>query len=338
MLKISNLFRASMRIPRASHRLSTCALSLAIALAVAGAAHAATELKAPVKMLMKGHNRVAVLQAAAKKSDSQIAFKSHKTLYGEPLSEVTLRLDETTYSEVEIDQTYVVAFSNIRRNFRFRELREVDPAGFRVLTILGGGPALLDDSPAVRLLFEADRAKELPPSADRLAAALTTLTSDDDRTRTFGALELSFRPEWIEQMEAEHVASLRRSLRDTRFGPNLRDRLLEVANKLPDARKRPWLAEETRRTLGTLEPQFDLTTFFPRLAVTAITILGAQGNKTDASLVAQFLEANNPGVVEAALEALDELDPDLARSRAAVVLKRQDLHAESRRVLTEYLG
>ncbi|MCP3956458.1 MAG: hypothetical protein GY719_01255 [bacterium] len=40
----------------------------------------------------------------------------------------------------------------------------------------------------------------------------------------------------------------------------------------------------------------------------------------------------------AAAHAVDQLDPGLARERSAAILKRDDLHAESRRALAEYLG
>ncbi len=324
--------------PHPSRKLGTFRLGLALTLFAAGTVQAATELKAPVKMLMKGHNRVAALKAIAKNPDSKIAFETLQTFYGDSNPKVTLRLDETTYEAVELDTTYVVAFSDVRRNFRIRELRERDPEGFRLLTILGGGPALLDDSPAVRLLFQAEKAEEPPSAADRLAAALTALASDNNRTRAFGALELSFRPEWIELMSPDQVASLRSFLREPSFGPNLHNRLFEVATQLPGDLQGPWLADEARRTLRGIESQFDLTTFFPRLASTAIRILGSSGGPLDSPLIGRFLESNNPGVVEAALESLDGLDPTKARLRAAAVLKRNGLHAESRRILTEYLG
>ena len=347
MPRSSNMPYASRRFPGASvtSRARWAGLGVllpAVLFFTVSGARAATELQAPVKMLMKGHNRVAVLEAIARDDGSKVAFKVRQTFYGETGEEtgeeVTVRLDEATYGDVEPGKTYVVAFTNVRRNFRFRELREIDPEGFRVVGILGGGPALLDDSPAVRLLFQAELAEEPPPPAERVAAAFATLSSDDQRTRAFGVLEISLRPEWIALMSDQQVAGLRRYLSDPGFGPDLRDRLLGIAEKLPAALKGPWLAEETRRTLREIEPQFDLTTFFPRLATTAIRMLGTEGGRADGSLVARFLEANNPGVVEAALEALDRLDPGLARSRAKVILKRDDLHAESRRLLTEYLG
>lgn len=315
------------------------ALRTALAMTlVAPVAQAATELKAPVKMLMKEHNQVAVVKAVAKSPDSRIRFEVLEAFHGEPGPEVTIRMDEPTSADVEIDATYVAAFSDVRRNFRFRELRERDPEGFRLLSILGGGPALVDASPAVRLLFQSHAAADPVPSAKLLAAALDAIASHDDRTRIFGTLEISLRPEWLGLIGKDQVARLRGFLDDPSYGPDVRNLLLEVAGKLSDELKDPWLAAEARRTLRELDPQFDLTTFFPRLAMTAIRILGEGGGVPDSSLIGRFLEANNPGVVAAALESLDGLDPSLARSRAAVVLERDDLHAESRRILTEYLG
>ena len=119
-------------------------------------------------------------------------------------------------------------------------------------------------------------------------------------------------------------------------------RLLRTApggvRTLPAPLAGSWLAEESRKILRELDPQFDLTSSFPRLAITVIEILATAGGKPDAALVSRFLGANNPGVVKAALATLDQLDPELARARSEAVLKRDDLHAESRRALTEYLG
>ena len=75
-----------------------------------------------------------------------------------------------------------------------------------------------------------------------------------------------------------------------------------------------------------------------RPAETTIRILETRGEKADGPLVSRFLEANNPGVVKTALQTLDRLDPNLARSRAEAALEREDLHAESQRALVEYLG
>ena len=84
--------------------------------------------------------------------------------------------------------------------------------------------------------------------------------------------------------------------------------MLETANQLDVA----WLAEESRRILRGIEPQLDLTSFYPQLAVTTIRILETRGEKADGPLVSPFLESNNPGVVKTALETLDRLDPVLA--------------------------
>ncbi len=311
---------------------------LVLTLLTSGSAQAATNLEAPVKMLMKGHKHIAVLKAVSKADDSRITFEVQHQFYGEIEPEVVVRLDPETYTDVREGQTYVVGFSNVRRNFRFRELREIDPEGYRVVTILGGGPALLDDSPEVRLLFDAPTAKEPPTESTRMMAALTVAGSENVRTQSFGVLELSLRSEWLSLFDTKSSKRLRDYLGSRVLAPDSRGRLFELAEKLPASLTDPWLAKEARRTLGTLEPQFDLTTFFPRLAQTVLGILEASGSEADKALVAKFLEANNPGVVEAALGALDHVDPALALERAKVLLERNDLHAESRRLLKEYVG
>ncbi len=317
---------------------SAAILSALLTSLMPAGAGAATKLEAPVKMLMKGHNRVAVLEAVARRDDGRVDFHAVETFYGEAEERVTLRMAEDVYRDVEEGATYVVALTNVRRNFRFRELREVDPEGFRVLAILGAGPALLEDTPQVRLLFTG-RGAEPPATPEALfAAALATIGSDDPRTQAFAVLELRLRPEWHSLIDRDGARRIRALIADSGVAPAVRDRLLEIARELPAGLGKPWLAKECRRILRDLEPQFDLTTFYPRLATSAIEVLEERGRRSDGSVVARFLDSNNPGVVTAALRTLDRLDPALARQRARAVLEREDLHAESRRVLGEYLG
>ncbi len=326
------------------HRVNGWQVSIVLTLMLlaGGAAEAATKLQAPVKMLMKGHKNVAVLKAVEKAENSRVTFETQQRFYGQAEGRLVVRLDPATHNDLREGQTYVVGFSNVRRNFRFRELREVDPEGYRVVTILGGGPALLEDSPAVRLLFKAAMATEAaadsPSAEDLFQAALTAVGSEDARTSSFGVLELSLRSEWLGLFEPKDIKRVRGYLASDALAPESRDRLFELADKLPAHLKDTWLAEEARRTLSTIDPQLDLTTFVPRLAKTVLGILEEQGSKADSALVAPFLESNNPGVVEAALGALDHADPTLARQRAKVLIERSGLHAESQRVLKEYLG
>ena len=246
-------------------------------------------------------------------------------------------MGEEVYGDVEAGETYVVAFSNVRRNFRFRELHEVDPEGFRVLNLLGGGPALFEDTAGVRLLF-ANRDTEKPPAPKALlAAAVATLSSDDPRTRAFAALELRHRPEWLALMSSADARAVRATIADTGVAPEVRHYLLETARELPAGLTGSWLVKEGRSILRSVDPQLDLTSSFPLLAINAIGVVEEGGGKADGAVVSPFLGSNNPGVVKAALKALDRLDPALARQRAGKVLERGGLHAESRRVLGEYL-
>jgi len=317
--------------------LSWIVLSLGLLLAASHGTWAATKVEAPVKMLKTGQNRVAVLTALEKGAENRVRFQTLEPIYGESDDQVTIRLDESTYRDVSEGETYVVAFSNLRRNRRFRDLVEVDPEGFRVLGVLGGGPALFQDRPAVRRLFASEQGKSAPPPKARLEAALVTMQSRDSRTQALGVLEFHFRPEWYPLMGTEDVAILRGMLRESTLPLDRRELLLDSASQLPSSLSTSWLTEEARQVLRKLEPQFDLTSFAPRLAITAIGILRDGGDEGDGSEVARFLGANNPGVVRATLEALDSIDPSLARARVAVVLERSDLHSESRRALSEYL-
>lgn len=304
----------------------------------AEAGRAATRLDAPTKMLTRGTDRVAVLTAVERVSDSRVMFETVETFYGDSDKRIEVRLDPDTHRDVELGTTYVVAFSNVRRNPRFREIREIDPEGFRVVGVLGGGPALFEDQPFVRLLFTSEVASTPPPPADRLQATLSTMKSRDQRTRTLGILELNLRPEWYSLMDSRATKGLRRLLRQDDLATDLRYYVLDTARRLPGPTRPRWLAKEARRILAGIEPQMDLTTFVPRLAITAIEVLETGGRRSDARRLAPFLGADNPAVVRAALLAVDRYRPDLARLQATALLESDDLHSESRRALAAYVA
>ena len=65
-----------------------------------------------------------------------------------------LRTDEETFAEIVVGDSYVVAWSYLRRNRRVIGGWEEDPNGPFVVNLLGlGSTALFEDTPETRFLF-----------------------------------------------------------------------------------------------------------------------------------------------------------------------------------------
>ena len=100
----------------------------------------------------------------------------------------------------------------------------------------------------------------------------------------------------------------------------------------------PWLAEEFRKTIILHGSQYDLGSFVPGLVRTAARGLQQTGERSDVELLNMLLYSNNPGVSEAALDAMDHIDPGNAVVKAELAIERGWIHSETRFNLQRYIS
>jgi hypothetical protein len=299
-------------------------------------ATAATRLGPPIEYLQSkpDHTRIVVAVVSKKPESPNILLSISERLSGESPDEVLLRTDEETFADVEVGRSYIVAWTYLRRNRRVIGGWEEDPAGPSTVTLMGlGSTALFEDSPEIRLLFAP---VSLEPD-EQLDALLAQMQREDFRSRGLVIAQLYLRPDLTENMNPSQAEVLKKVVQMQTLDPQQRDFLLRSALRLSQDLTSPWLGEALRKIIIQYGTQYDLTSFIPGLVRTAARGLGQIGEPTDIDLLSNLLYANNPGVSEAALHAMDHLDPEATLPKVEQAISRDWIHSETRFTLQRYL-
>lgn len=302
---------------------------------------AAKRLGPPIEQLQSEPERIRIViaEAKAKTEPNLVLFSISDRLSGEAPDEVLLRTTEGAFTDVVAGRSYVVAFSYLRRNRRVIGGWEEDPAGPFTVEILGlGSTAVFEDTPDTRFLFSPSITSDPGGPGKQVDALLAQMQRADSRTRGLVVTELYLRPDLTEVMTPAQSEVLKQVFQEQALDPQHRDFLVRSALRLPPELTSPWLAEELRKIITLNGSQYDLSSFVPGLVRTAARGLQQTGSPSDVDLLSILLYSNNPGVAEAALDAMNQLDAAAALAKARQALKRGWIHGESRRVLVQYLG
>lgn len=303
--------------------------------------NAATKLAPPIEDLESNpeRNRIMVAEATKKADAPGIWFAVREQLSGESPAEVLLRTNEETFADVEIGRSYIVAWTELRKNRRLVAGWEKHPQGPYVLSLLGmGSNALFEDTPELRLLFAPGAMEPSATSGQQIDALLAQMQREDYRSRSLVILELYLRPDLTEQMEQSHTEELKAVLQKQNLDPKHRDFIIRSAVRLPQDLTSPWLAEELRKIIIQHGTQYDLSSFVPALVRTAARGLSESGGPADIELLSLLLYANNPGVSKAALATMNGLDSAATIEKAQQALERGWIDIETRRALTGFLN
>lgn len=300
------------------------------------AARAARSLGPPSKLLAADRNFVAVVTAAKEVAPNRFRFDKREDLVGVAPAQVEVRLTGVEPGEVRPGAVYVLGFSSYLRYARFPAQKGDDPEGPKVIDLPGVGPALFEDSPAVRRLV---RAPQLS-AAEVRDAALAQLARPDRRSRRLAAFELFFRPPVRAAFTAQHADQLAVVLNGAPLEPLeplTHDFLLRAAALLPAPLQGSWVTSAARRAAAAQEsPQLDLSSPVPALLNTALRLLADSRRPDDAALAAHFLAANNAAVSEAALKAVEKLAPGTALDHVERALQQPGLADDTRRLLERF--
>ena len=322
-------------------RNTVCLLAGLLALAVTQSTPAAKRLGPPIEDLQSTPDRIRIVVAEAKDKPEKgkIRFAITESLVGEAPEEVVLRTDQDSYFEVKPGQSYVVAWSYMRRNRGVIGGYEEDPAGPSTVSVLGlGSTTLFEGTPEMRYLFTPGVVTD-PDAADRvISALLTQMRRPDYRTRGLVIAELYLRKDLTEKMNADQAKALQEVLQSKELDYQHRQLLYDTAVRIDPALTSPWLADDMRMTIKQQGAQYDLRTFVPSMVISAAEGLQQLGGAGDIELLSTLLYSNNPGVSKAALAAIDHFDPEAAAARAQEAMKGDEIHSETRRVMTRYLA
>jgi len=301
---------------------------------------AARPLGPPIEELQSNPDltRIAVAVAGEKEESPRIRFKISHRFSGESPDQLVLRMDEGTFADVKIGQSYVIAWTDQRKVRLLREGYEKDPDGPSIVKVRGlDSKALFEDSPEIRFLFTPRDMTSADDTTQEIDALLAQMQRDDYRSRDLVVGQLVLKRELSKQMNRSQVEKLKQVLQTPELSAQHRDYLLQSAQRLPEELHSPWLAEEFRRVIILQGTQYDLNSFVPGLVKTSAKGLGQVGEHNDIELLSILLYANNPGVSKAALASMDHFDPRVATANAEQAISRDWVHSQTRRALENYL-
>lgn len=322
-------------------RNTVCLLAGLLALAVTQSTLAAKRLGPPIEDLQSTPDRIRIVVAEAKDKPEKgkIRLAITERLIGEAPVEVVLRTDQDSYFDVKPGQSYVVAWTFMRRNRGVIGGYEEDPAGPSTVTVLGlGATTIFEGTPELRYLFSPGVVTD-PDAANRVIdALLTQMRRPDYRSRGLVIAELYLRKDLTEKVSPEQATALQEILQDKELDTQHRQLLYDTAVRIEPALTSPWLAEDMRRAIQQHGTEYDLRSFVPSLVISATEGLQQLGNAGDIDLLGTLLYANNPGVSKAALAAIDHFDREKAVAMTQQALEKGGIHSETRNAMNRYLA
>lgn len=301
------------------------------------AAEAARVVPAPSQALVHPRNRVALVEILELQEPAKVRCRVLESLVGDSPELLEVRLRPETLEEAQPGERYLLGYTTLRKNPLLRDVIEEDPDGPKAVRLPLAEDALLRDRPEIRLLISVGLDRDAVPLSRQLGAVMTLIDGTEPRARQLATFELFARGELVEKLGANELERLAAHIRSVERSPSERDILLRTLYKLPPERRRGPAASACRVVLGQLDPQFDLSTAEPTLAVTAANLLGETGKGDDLSLLMPFVSSNNPAVGRAAFDAMRQLDSDASRRHARAMLDKASLHDDVRRYLESQL-
>ena len=302
---------------------------------------AATKLGPPIEDLLSHpeRNQIVIAEAIEKSESPRIRFAVREQLSGDSPAELLLRTNEETFADVEVGRSYIVAWTELRRNRRIVAGWEKHSEGPYVLSLLGmGTDAVFENTPELRFLFADGTMEQSGNSGQQIDALLTQMQREDFRSRSLMISELYLRSDLTEQMQQSHAGTLKAILQNEPLDAQQRDFIIRSVRRLPQNLTSPWLAEELRKIIILHGTQYDLRSFVPGLVRTAARGLSESGEPADIDLLSLLLYANNPGVSKAALTTMIRLDSVATVEKAQQAIERGWIHSETRMALTGFLG
>ncbi len=306
----------------------TAVLTAAAWVAVSAPTSAAPRLGVPTKFMQGDRYRSAIVEVAERVKEGRVRLRILERLAGESPDELTVRGGEGL---LEPGKVYIVGHTDkpSRRSYRW----DTDPEGPRVLSVPAVGPAVFQDSEAMRTLLRERAADEPLTDRRRLEAVLDQLGRPDVQARRFVLLELALDPVLRELMDESEISLLRETLESGALEPMAHDYLLQAALPLVEGRQGDWLAQDCRKLVASHGPRLELSSWIPSLLITALGTLERIGVAADFDVIHGHVGSNNPGVGKAAFQAMAALDPRRAAGLAPTYIDAEGVHPDTRRFI-----
>ena len=298
---------------------------------------AARPLGPPIAEFFKGENKVARGVVVEKMTANKIAIRVDDYLYQSDDEDMTLKVDTNVFADVIVGTEYVFVFSRLRKNRLVRDEWEVNPDGPGLIQARGlGTPAIyVNNAVILALLTSPDDRGELSADAETTLLLRLAESKGDERARELAIFELYLRDDLqgtISGDNADRYATIAMSAK-----PRLKNFLLQGAGNFPEERRTPWLPNEYRKTVAAHGTELELNSDIPLLIKNSLLGLREDGTVDDLEIIGKHLYSNAPGVAEAALTALDAIDPRQALARAQQAVQSDEIHLVTRRNLIAYI-
>lgn len=311
---------------------------MVVALAAAsGPLYAAREAKPPSHEFSAKPYYILAIAKATAIAGRAVEFDILQRLSGDSTDEnsVVLEFDDQTAAQLGVGVRYIVGYT------RFAKAKFPNPDGLvevkpKVLRSLAGGEAICAASPLATQVLTRRVEKQYHDNPEgHLSALLEAMTLDRHLARLAGA-EILSRDELTAGWTEEHQAEVQKILQNTDFDPAARTLLLDAgrAGGLTDSQ----LAETVRFILSET-PMAILAgdIYWPNLIRAAIDTLEAGGAPDSSRYLERWLLAPHRGVVNAALAALQKLEPERELTAIHQALRAPFMDRTARQILQQRL-
>ncbi len=299
----------------------------------------AAELQPPLQALRHpNYTLIAAEWLGRPVTDGRLTLRVIERLRGDPNvpDEVDILVQVGDEALIEVGARYLVFYSDVERvSFKPRtEVRRPDRR--KLLHIDGAGPAVFNDTAAMRALLNPILAypEESPHYRE---VVVQGLRSDDPSLVDLWSAEWALRPATFPEVSPDEVELLRGIVEDPDQRPSARARLLVAGAERTPPGIESWFANSAGSVLAsTNPPQLFENTGLSQLIYASLRVARDYPGASNAQTLEKWLRAAPPLAENAAL-ALRALNPDLERPAVVSAIDDANTPAPTREFLADHL-
>ena len=322
-------------------------LAVLLAALLLNAAAAAAPLLPPSLSIRLPQNAVALVTVLEVVDAERLRFRRDQVLQedrgleqsGEqPPEEIVVRVGGELVESVAVGERYILGYTTLLSVVGARHTYQPDPEGPQIAILPAVGPALLEDSPPLRILATPRPTDEELEPRRRLDLILDQVERPDALGRLFVLAELVLWTELRPELTDADVARVRRVVESRALETRAREYVLRAFQPLGDRVGEDWLVEECRRVIAEHDSELDLLSAHPSLITLALDLLSEMGQPDDAARALEFLQSNSDAVSLAAFRAGAALDPDHTEELVGRLVILGDLPLDTEREALRFLA
>lgn len=311
------------------------AVALFCLLFVCHSALARPELGPPSIKLRSNVSNVVVAQFDERRERDLAVFTKIQDLHNEAPAQIELRMDPQWIESLEAGQSYILAYIGWTSQ---RLVKKLEPRadGPVLINLPGAAPAIFADSAIMRDMLSWNLEDSLQSPLQILDLIRQGLRSEDWQYQMFFVTEIATRPNLHGALSAADRVMVAELAKSPSSPPYVAQFLFQHGDFLGsafDAVQRSALAREILSCQALYQDPLSL---YPSMIRSAMHYLKRHGEPEDAAVLVRWLQSNQTGLVEGALEALRELDLDRLPDLIEQALSQTLVHRDKRQLLKNY--